>query len=175
MNQQYNLSIVCQVFDKEHNHNCQQAFDIFLDKAKNKKVDLFWHGSRNENWLSILKTGLVLRPANAIVTGKMFGYGLYFADKFRKSLNYTSLSGSYWAGGTQKTAFLSLYDVHTGNQMKISKHQSWCYDLTESKLKARKANCDSLFAKGGVDLINNEYIIYNQSQCTIRYLIEVER
>lgn len=157
------------------NIRTQKAFDGFLANAKNKTVKLFWHGSRNENWLSILKTGLVLRPANAVITGKMFGYGLYFADKFRKSLNYTSLSGSYWAGGTQKRAFISLYDVHTGNQMKVLRHKSWCYDLTETKLKARRPDCDSLFAKGGADLINNEYIIYNQAQCTIRYIVEVQR
>jgi poly [ADP-ribose] polymerase len=157
------------------NIRTQQAFDGFIAKAKNKTVKLFWHGSRNENWLSILKAGLVLRPSNAVITGKMFGYGLYFADKFKKSLNYTSLTGSYWAGGNQQRAFISLYDVHTGNQMKVLRHKSWCYDLTETKLKARRPDCDSLFAKGGADLINNEYIVYNQAQCTIRYLVEVQR
>ena len=157
------------------NIRTQQAFDGFIAGAKNKTVKLFWHGSRNENWLSILKTGLVLRPSNAVITGKMFGYGLYFADRFKKSLNYTSLTGSYWAGGNQQRAFISLYDVHTGNQMKVLRHKSWCYDLTETKLKARRPDCDSLFAKGGADLINNEYIVYNQAQCTIRYLVEVQR
>lgn len=159
---------------KVTNIRTQAAFNSFIEKAKDKTVNLFWHGSRNENWLSILKSGLVLRPANAVITGKMFGYGLYFADKFRKSLNYTSLYGSYWASGTQNRAFLSLYDVHTGNPLAIRKHKSWCYDLTESKLKARRPDCDSLFAKGGADLINNEYIVYNQAQCTIRYLVEVQ-
>lgn len=157
------------------NIRTQQKFDDFLSKAKDKTVNLFWHGSRNENWLSIMKTGLVLRPANAVITGKMFGYGLYFADQFRKSLNYTSLSGSYWAGGTQMKAFLSLFDVHTGNPLKVKFHKSWCYELTETKLKARRPECDSLYAKGGADLINNEYIVYNQAQCTIRYLVEVQR
>ncbi len=147
-------------------------YEQHLNTAANKKVELFWHGSRNENWLSILKGGLVLRPANAIINGKMFGYGLYFADKFKKSLNYSSLTGSFWTGGSQKRGFLALYEVHVGRQLKIQKHQKWCYDLTEENLRKR-GNYDSLYAKGGADLRNNEYIVYNESQCTVRYLIEV--
>ncbi len=158
---------------KVTNIRSQAEFDKFIKTVKNDKLELFWHGSRNENWMSIMETGLVLRPANAVITGKMFGYGLYFADKFQKSLNYTSLRGSYWANGTANKGYLALYDVHVGEQLNIQKHQSWCYELNEKKLKARGAQYDSLFAKGGADLINNEYIIYKQQQCTIRYLVEV--
>ncbi len=156
------------------NVKTQYAFDKYMEVANNKKTELFWHGSRNENWLSIMQNGLVLRPANAIISGKMFGYGLYFADKFAKSLNYSSLYGSYWAGGTQNRAFLALYDVHVGKQMKIKKHQDWCCRLNTANLKKRGADYDSLFAKGGADLINNEYIVYNEKQCTIRYLVELK-
>jgi len=155
------------------NIHTQPHFDEFVQKAKNKKTKLFWHGSRNENWLSILKTGLVLRPTNAVITGKMFGYGLYFADKCRKSLNYTSLRGSYWAGGSQNQAYMALFEVHTGKQLQLKVRESWCGDLTEDKLKARDSKYDSLFAKGGADLINNEYIVYNQHQCTVKYLVEL--
>ncbi|PHN03318.1 ADP-ribose polymerase [Flavilitoribacter nigricans DSM 23189 = NBRC 102662] len=154
------------------NHHTQRSFDQFLEGAADKETRLFWHGSRNENWLSILGSGLVLRPANAVITGKMFGYGLYFADKCRKSLNYSSLRGSYWSGGTQNRAYLALYDVHIGKPLKIKNHQGWCYELTEENLRKR-GNYDSLFAQGGADLINNEYIVYNQAQCTVRYLIEL--
>ncbi|MDB4727934.1 WGR domain-containing protein [Saprospiraceae bacterium] len=157
---------------KVTNLKTQDAFDTFLKQSDDKKTELFWHGSRNENWLSILRGGLVLRPANAIITGKMFGYGLYFADKFRKSLNYSSLNGSYWTGGNQKQGYLALYDVHVGNQFKIQKYQPWCYELSASELKKR-GNFDSLYAKGGADLRNNEYIVYNQNQCTVRYIVEV--
>ncbi len=155
------------------NLRTQKDFDQHLATTKNKKTELFWHGSRNENWLSIMKAGLVLRPANAVINGKMFGYGLYFADKFQKSLNYTSHWGAYWTGGSSKKAFLALYDVHVGKQLKIKNHASWCYELSEENLKKRGKNYDSLFAKGGADLINNEYIVYNSAQSTIRYLIEV--
>jgi poly [ADP-ribose] polymerase 2/3/4 len=158
---------------KVTNLRTQQQFENYVADSKNQRVELFWHGSRSENWLSILKTGLVLRPANAVITGKMFGYGLYFADKFRKSLNYTSLSGSFWASGRENRAWLALYDVHLGNPLKIQRHEGWCSQLTEDGLKKRGAAYDSVFAKGGADLINNEYIVYNQAQCTVRYLVEV--
>lgn len=155
------------------NMKTQKWYDDFKKTADNQKTELFWHGSRNENWMSILENGLVLRPANAVITGKMFGYGLYFADKFRKSLNYTSLRGSYWTGGTAKDGFLALYEVHVGNQYHLKKHQSWCYELSEKNLKKR-GDYDSLYAEGGADLRNNEYIIYNHSQCTVKYLVQVK-
>ncbi len=159
------------------NTRTQQAFDTQVASASDQRTLQLWHGSRNENWLSILENGLVLRPAHAVITGKMFGYGLYFADKCRKSLNYTSLRGSYWVGGSDKRAYLALYDVHVGHQLKIRRHASWCYELNEEWLAERQGRFrkpyDSLFARGGIDLINNEYIVYNQAQCTVRYLVEV--
>ena len=106
--------------------------------------------------------------------GKMFGYGLYFADKCQKSLNYTSFRGSYWARGNSNKAFLALYDVHVGNQLKVKKHESWCCSLSKTNLKKRGEKYDSIYAQGGVDLINNEYIVYDSAQSTIRYLVEIK-
>ncbi|PIY08663.1 MAG: ADP-ribose polymerase [Flexibacter sp. CG_4_10_14_3_um_filter_32_15] len=151
----------------------EQIFATALKQSKYRTTELLWHGSRNENWLSILKTGLVLRPTNALITGKMFGYGLYFADKCRKSLNYTSLRGSFWTAGNDNKAFLAIYEVHTGRQLKIENYEPWCAGLTYENLKKQNSEADSLFAKGGVDLFNNEFIIYKENQCTIRYLVEV--
>ncbi|MDW7692726.1 WGR domain-containing protein [Flammeovirgaceae bacterium SG7u.111] len=165
--------LIHQVFEVS-NKRTQVAFDNYVASQRHKKTTLFWHGSRNENWMSILETGLVLRPTNAIISGKMFGYGLYFADKFKKSLNYSSLRGSYWAGGNSSQAFLAIYDVYLGRSLKLRNHQPWCYELNEEKLKER-GRYNSLYAKGGADLINNEYIVYNENQCTIKYLVEVKK
>jgi poly [ADP-ribose] polymerase len=158
---------------KVTNTRTQLQFDRHISMSQHKNVELFWHGSRNENWLSILKAGLVLRPANAVITGKMFGYGLYFADKCRKSLNYTSLNGSYWAKGSEKKAWLALYDVHIGKPLQIRKHEAWCTQLTAELLREKGKEYDSVYAKGGIDLVNNEYIIYDERQCTVRYLVEI--
>lgn len=153
------------------NKKTQDLFDSTVAKHECKRTKLFWHGSRNENWLSILQTGLMLRPT-AIQSGHMFGYGIYFADKFKKSLGYTSAKGSYWANGNSNEAFLALFDVHIGNSMKVEKHEQWMSSITHDSLR-KKGNYDSVFAKGGIDLFNNEYIVYRENACTIKYIVEI--
>lgn len=155
------------------NKKTKANFDKFIAKAQNKTTHLYFHGSRNENWLPILQTGLVLRPTNAVITGKMFGYGTYFADKAQKSWGYTSARGSYWARGGQDEAFMALFAVHTGNHLHVKRHESWHSQLDEKKLKA-KGDYDSLFAEGGADLRNNEFIVYNEAQTTVKYLIHMK-
>lgn len=153
------------------NNKTQAKFDKNLEKASVKKKRLYWHGSRNENWFNILQTGLLIRPSGAVHTGSMFGDGIYFADKAQKSIGYSSLRGSYWAHGGDNKAFLALFDVHLGNQKEILHHDSSCYKLSDNVLK--KEGYDSVFAKGGADLRNNEYIVYKPEQCTVSHLIEI--
>ncbi len=151
----------------------EKAFTEHLQNRSKQHTELFWHGSRNENWLSILENGLSLRPSSAVINGKMFGYGLYFADRFQKSLNYTSIRGAYWSGGAASQAFLAIFKVHTGKALKIQKHDASCHDLDEQVLQ-QKGHFDSVFASRGADLVNNEYIVYNERQCAIQYLVEIE-
>jgi poly [ADP-ribose] polymerase 2/3/4 len=151
----------------------EKAFAEHLQNRSKQNTELFWHGSRNENWLSILENGLVLRPASAVISGKMFGYGLYFADRFQKSLNYSSIHGAYWSGGAASQAFLAIFKVHMGKALKIQKHEASCHDLDEQVLQ-QKGQFDSVFASRGADLVNNEYIVYNEKQCAIQYLVEIK-
>jgi poly [ADP-ribose] polymerase len=154
------------------NKSTQRVFEDQLGKSFKPWKKLLWHGSRNENWLNILQTGLVLRPTNAIITGKMFGYGIYFADKCSKSMGYTSLSGSYWARGNSRQGFMALFDANTGMELRVDRHESWMPSLTYDSF-SKKGQYDSLFAKGGSDLRNNEFIVYKQNQCTVKYLVEI--
>lgn len=155
------------------NNKTEEAYNKFLDKASNKKTELLWHGSRHENWWSIFQQGLVLRPTNAIITGKMFGYGIYFADKAQKSINYTSFGGAVrsYTGGSSNSAILAIYEIHQGKQYEITRHKSEHSQLTGDKMK--KLGYDSVYAKGGYDLVNNEYIVYDDRQCTIKYIVEI--
>jgi len=153
------------------NVKTQAKFDVHMKKAEVKKKRFYWHGSRNENWFNIIQTGLLIRPSGAVHTGSMFGDGIYFADKAQKSIGYTSLRGSYWANGGDNKAFLALFDVHLGKQKEILHHDSSCYSLSKKVLD--KEGFDSVFAKGGADLRNNEYIVYDSAQCTISHLIEI--
>lgn len=150
----------------------QNRFDAHVSEAKNSSTELYFHGSRNENFLNILQTGLMIRPSGAIYTGSMFGDGIYFADKAIKSLGYTSLRGSYWAAGSSNRGYMAIFNVHMGKQFEIKKHSSWCTTINE-KILQDKGGYNSVFAKGGADLRNNEMIVYNSRQCTINYLIEL--
>ena len=141
-----------------------------MDK-KNKTTDLLWHGSRTENWWSIISTGLKIRPSNAIYTGSMFGNGIYFANKADKSAKYTSLSGSYWAHGSDSVGYLALYEVYLGKCKDITHHTSSCYDLDYNKVN--KEGYDCVFAHGGADLVNDEIIVYRPEQCTVKYIVEI--
>jgi poly [ADP-ribose] polymerase 2/3/4 len=165
-----NVNQLKRVF-KVVNNKTQKIFDKHMDKVEVKKKRLYWHGSRNENWFNILQTGLLIRPSGAVHTGSMFGDGIYFADKAQKSIGYTSLRGSYWAHGGDNKAFLALFDVHLGKQKEILHHDSSCYKLSKKVLD--NEGFDSVFAKGGADLRNNEYIVYNAAQCTVSHLIEI--
>jgi poly [ADP-ribose] polymerase len=160
------------------NHTSEKKFETFLRSAKNKKVARLWHGSRNENWWSIFQQSLKIRPSNAVITGAMFGYGIYFADKAQKSIGYSSYSGSYFAKGTSSKAILAVYDVHLGEQYDVFEKTSY-YNHREplnrlDVTKMSKLGKDSVFAKGGADLRNNEYIVYKEEQCTIRYIVEIK-
>ena len=155
---------------KVSNNKTQGGFDKNLKKADNKKRRFYWHGSRNENWFNIIQTGLMIRPSGAIHTGSMFGDGIYFADKAQKSIGYSSFNG-YWTGGRADKGYLALFDVHLGNEKEILHHNRDCYSLSKKVLA--KDGYDSVFAKGGADLRNNEFIVYDGAQCTIAYIVEI--
>ena len=59
------------------NKATRERFENEISQANNKTTKLLWHGSKNENWFSIMSNGLLLNP-NAVITGKMFGFGLYY-------------------------------------------------------------------------------------------------
>jgi poly [ADP-ribose] polymerase len=137
------------------------------------QVALYWHGSRNENWLSILRKGLLIRPPRATSTGDMFGIGIYFADLFKKAYGYTSHRGSYWADGRADTGFMALYNVNIGKQYSVKQWERSHYELCLEGLE-RKGGYDSTWGRSGPSLINNEYIIYRPDQCTVAYLVQIK-
>lgn len=156
------------------NLKTQEHFDKFVADNNIKDTRLLFHGSRSENFWSIMKTGLVLRPTNAVITGKMFGYGCYYAPRCAKSIGYTSLSGSYWARGGSNTAYMALFDVAYGTPYDVYNFDSKYYSLDYNKLQQFKsgANCLHAHADRGM-LKNDEIVVYKEEQMTIKYLIEI--
>lgn len=159
---------------KVTNLKTQERFDKFVADNNIKDTRLLFHGSRSENFWSIIKTGLVLRPTNAVITGKMFGYGCYYAPKCAKSIGYTSLSGSYWARGGNNTAYMALFDVAYGIPYDVYNFDSKYYNLDYNKLQQFKpgANCLHAHSDRGM-LRNDEIVVYKEEQMTIKYLIEI--
>ena len=155
------------------NTRTQALFESQKEKSYKPWTRLLWHGSRNENWLSILNKGLMIRPTGVVLTGAMFGNGVYFANKAQKSIGYTSLSGSYWARGSANQAFLAVYEVNTGMEYRTQSRDNWMGNCDERTIRMK--NCDSLFAQAGSVLRNDELIVYNQDQSTIKYIVEIKR
>ena len=155
------------------NKKTQTEYDKFLKDYNIQKEQMVWHGSRNENWWSILQTGLVLRPTNAIITGKMFGYGIYGALQAMKSYGYTSGRGSYWACGSSSTAIMAVFDMAYGIPYDVYNFDSKYYNFNWNELRRHQADATCLHAHKGTMLRNDEIVVYKQEQMTIRYLVEL--
>lgn len=141
--------------ENEKNYGKKHKFDY-------EEIDLY-HGSRNSNVLSILMNGFYVPPSNAKhVTGRMFGDGVYGADSSTKALNY---SAGYWGGKSNKYNNLFCF---------VSRFAMGKVYETSKSLKSGVPNgYNSIYASGGYDLVNNEYIVQKSSQTTITYLIEL--
>ena len=154
------------------NISTRKKYEEFIKAYNIKNTKLLFHGSRTENWFSILKTGLKIRPANAIWTGSMFSDGLYFAPKCQKSIGYTSLGGSYWANGNDKTAYMALFDTAYGKPYNVYNFDSKYYSMSFDKLPV---GCNCLHAHAGNGMLRNDEIVYYKTeQTTIKYLIEIK-
>ena len=156
------------------NIKTQERFDKFVNENDIKDTRLLFHGSRSENWFSIIKTGLMIRPSNAVYTGSMFSDGIYFAPKCQKSIGYTSLSGAYWTHGGNNTAYMALFEVAYGTPHVIYQHDSSCYHLNYDVLQKKNPKCHCLHAKADKGMLrNDEIVFYRNDQMTIKYLIEI--
>ena len=160
------------------NLQTQERFDKFVKDNNITNTKLLFHGSRSENFWSIIKTGLVLRPTNAVITGKLYGIGIYFAPKAQKSIGYTSLTGSYWAGGSANTAYMAVMEVAYGTPYDVYDFDSQYYNLNYEKLQSCQKGANCLHAHAGASLghsslRNDEIVIYKEDQCTIKYLVEI--
>ena len=154
------------------NISTRKKYEEFIKAYNIKNTKLLFHGSRTENWFSILKTGLKIRPANAVWTGSMFSDGLYFAPKCQKSIGYTSLGGSYWAGGKDNTAYMALFDTAYGKPYMVYSFDSKYYSLNYNKLPN---GCNCLHASSSKGMLRNDEIVYyKEEQATIKYLVEIK-
>lgn len=156
------------------NNNTQKAFSEYMKDHPGCRKKLLWHGSRTENWWGILQIGLKIRPANAQINGKMFGYGIYFALKAAKSFGYTSMTGTYWTKGNDNRGFMALYEVAYGKPYKTDTWDSRYATLNDQSFQKLAPDANCLHVKAGELLYNDEIIVYKESQVTIKYLVELK-
>lgn len=137
---------------------------------KDSNTALMFHGTRSVNVSGILRESLRMPKTlvGVVITGAMFGPGLYFADDWKKSAGYTSIKGSYWAsgGGTvqNREAFMFACDVVLGAPFVAPGAKGY----TEPP-----KGYHSVFGKAGKSQVaNNEFIVYQTMQSRLRYLAE---
>jgi poly [ADP-ribose] polymerase len=132
---------------------------IFLHNDSNKKE--VWHGSGMGNVLSILKSGLKIRPpATAAIAGALFGAGIYGAISSTKSLGYSL--GRWQQSGLGDSAWLFVADFALGN----------CYSTTSYGC-SKPSGYDSIWAKSSSNgLHNDELIVYRENRVNLKYLLE---
>jgi len=150
-------------------------------------VHLLWHGSRLSNYVGILSQGLRIAPPEAPVTGYMFGKGIYCADMISKSANYCH---AYNTEGFLVLCEVALGEVHERKKAKESickppkgKHSvkgigSIFPDpkqmvTTEDEVRipcGKPVNSE----EKGLELIYNEYIVYDESQVRMKYLVRAK-
>ena len=123
------------------------------------------HGSRTENWSSIIMNGLLLNP-NAPITGKAYGYGIYTARDFNKSFGYTNFHGSRWANGSCDTGYIGVYDTAYGKPYFPKGVGDY-----QKEVEKGGYNClDAVASYSGFCM--DEIVFYREEALCIKYLIE---
>lgn len=130
-------------------------------KFAESNTSLLFHGSRSVNISGILRESLRL-PKNltgVVITGALIGPGCYFADDWKKSAGYTSLSGGYYTYGSggvnNRGAFMFAADVVCGNPYAAPASYGYISPPSGHHSVFGKANFTSL---GGYSKLQNNEI-----------------
>lgn len=127
-------------------------------------VKLLFHGSNVKNWVGILSRGLLM-PKTVVKLGVhrtdagWLGNGIYFGDAVDTSLSYAG-------AGKRGTSFVALADVALG---KIKQYRKIAYGLSSPP-----DGFDSCHGVKGSDFSDDEFVIYNEKQQRLKYLVEID-
>ena len=148
---------------------------------------LLWHGSRIENFVSILSSGLKLKPGKVVRTGSMFGNGIYFANCSSKSAGYVgttryilmllcevALGNCYPLYNAQNIKQLpsGYHSVHgQGSWSPSDSHKIKLYNITMNAGNVTKNNAIA----SSCSLNYDEFIVYNENQIKLKYVLLIEK
>lgn len=145
----------------------KKRFNAYCKAHNITVVKELWHGSTNENWLSIIETSLNMYHTCA--NGSMFGQGLYFAPSSNKSQGYTSNYGSYWSHGKSSTYYMGLFATAFGTPLMV--RNSGYYTAEDMK----KNGTDCVYAASrNTGLRRDEVIFYDNDAVLLNYIVEFE-
>ncbi|XP_031628486.1 poly [ADP-ribose] polymerase-like [Contarinia nasturtii] len=159
-------------------------------KLHNKK--LLWHGSKLANFVGILSKGLKIAPREVPRNGSMFGNGIYFTDTVSKAANYSR------AQCKNDVGLMLLCEVALGDSMECfdgnnvtkdgqklpkgfhsikgvgkgfpnPKEGRLIYEDVEAPVGEMVENASIKSA-----LLHNEYVVYDEAQVKIKYLIKTK-
>ena len=162
------------------NLNSEKKFQNYIKKNNITNTKLLFHGTRSCNVFSILKSSLLLRPTDVVINGKLYGQGIYFAPRARKSIGYTSLSNSYWANGSDKSGFLIVFETAYGTPYDVTDYHNGYSSMNYDKLQTYKKGANCLHAHAGASmggystLKNDEIVFYDESAVHMKYLVEIK-
>lgn len=130
------------------------------EKGKSKVLQLY-HGTRAANLAHILKDGIKISRAAA---SGMFGAGLYFASEIVKANAYigSADSGAY---------YMLVSHVKVGERCQMAH--------SDSSLRQPPRGYDSVWGVKGKTqswsnaLQNHEFVVYDEDQATVRYIVEM--
>lgn len=161
--------------ESRHHGVALQVKRIFTVKQKNApafddsygNVRELFHGSRSANLPGILSTNLRLPKSlgnGVVITGAMFGPGIYFASQSTKSSQY---SCSRFGGTMNKypTAYMFVAGVALGNVYEVE-NAHYFHEAPKGY--------DSVRGVEGRSLLHDEYIVYRENQQELRYIVEFE-
>ena len=139
---------------------------------KSTNTAMLFHGTRSVNVNAILRESLRM-PQTLVavtITGAKFGPGIYFSDDWKKAADYTNAKGSLEAGRKGairgRHAFMFISDVVLGTP-----HVA---PAIHGYTKPPRGH-HSVFGKAGHSGVDdNEFIVYKQDQCKLRYLVEFQ-
>ncbi len=172
---------------KVKNPETEAAFNKFCkdnNLSEGNGIDHLFHGTGFENVWSIYKNGLYLNPAvlksNVRISGKAFGYGLYFAPYCYKSMGYASVRGARYGSGTGNTGYLLIFKVATGNRYYIYRDRAANRPNHWEDFHKDHPENHCCWAERGQQpldcglnrLAMDEVIVYRQDQATIEYIVE---
>ena len=167
------------------NHSTEESFNKFVTDNNltldNGGIKYLFHGSRGENWLSIVLGGLKTVPYNifskvmAKICGKAYGLGIYFAPDAVKSEGYMDTVGAKWNGGSNQVGYLGIFKVAVGKKDTRYKGDRGCdSSLNFEKLQSIKPDALCTWAESRYSgFMMDEVIVYNDCQATIAYLVEL--